>query len=283
MTLPALRLLDSAYQLHFYLAFKTRYLRPLLKTPEERALVMEVLNEVCHQRQFHMLDANIQDNYLRLLMSLKPDQSVSETVRLLKANVSREFGIAFRNELDHQRARTLWARGYFARSSGKVNLEAARKYVDEQVTHHGYSGSWTNRLRYRNFAFKSPAFTLPHSVCMLDYHVVFATEFRLPLFDEIIAPKLFHYLLSVGQEHGFAIDRMSLLPDHLHILLEAIPSLSIYELATAILNNTRHWMTKHFWGNLKRLDAWNVWQPSFYAGTVGEYSTAQVKRFLLAV
>jgi len=73
---------------------------------------------------------------------------------------------------------------------------------------------------------------------------------------------------------------MSLLPDHVHLILEAVPSKSIDEIALALVNNTAYWMGKHYWGVLKQTGAWDVWQPSYYAGTVGEYTTAQVKRFL---
>ena len=164
-----------------------------------------------------------------------------------------------------------------------MNLEAARRYVEKQPDHHGYRGEWTKPLKYGNPNFRSPAFSLAHCRSMLDYHLVLATQFRTPLFDEMIAPRLFDYLLVVGRKHGFAVDRISLLPDHMHLLLQAIPSLSIYECALAIINNTRQWMEKKFWGVLKQTNAWDVWQPSFYAGTVGEYATGQVKQFLRGV
>ena len=73
---------------------------------------------------------------------------------------------------------------------------------------------------------------------------------------------------------------MSVLPDHIHLLFEALPSISVADCALSLVNNTLHWMEKNYWGVLKQTGAWDVWQPSFYAGTVGEYTTAQVKRFL---
>ena len=48
----------------------------------------------------------------------------------------------------------------------------------------------------------------------------------------------------------------------------------------AITNNTQYWMTKNYGGVLKETGAWNVWQPSYYAGTVGEFTAAQVAKFL---
>ncbi len=280
MTQAHFKSLESAYQLHFYLAFKTAYLRPLLRGQRERNLIGTVLDEVCGRQQYHILHSDVSDNYLRMLLSLKPEQSISHAVRYLKGNLSVNFGRTFELELEQQRTKTLWAKGYFARSSGKVNLEAARNYVETQTTHHGYQGEWTRPLKYRNPDFRSPAFSLPHSICMLDYHLVLVTKFRAPLFDEAMAPGLFNYVLAIGRKHGFAVERMSLLPDHMHLLIQAIPGLSIYECALALLNNSQQWIEKHYWGVLKQMDAWDVWQPSFYAGTVGDYTTAQVKSFL---
>ena len=280
MLTPHFRALDCAYQLHFYLCLKTRYLKPLFITDDHHALVGSVLDDVCAREQYHLLKTEVSPDHLRLLLSLKPDQKVSQAVKMLKGNLSREFGSAFAFDLERHRTKTLWARGYFARSAGKVNLDAARKYVETQASHHGYGGTWAEALKFRNFAFKSPAFDLAHCLCKLDYHLVLVTEHRKALFDEAIAPGLFNYVMSIGDKHGFVIDRIGLLPDHMHLILEAMPSVSIDECALAILNNTRYWMEKHYSGVLKQTRGWDVWHPSFYAGTVGDYSTAQVKRFL---
>ncbi len=86
------------------------------------------------------------------------------------------------------------------------------------------------------------------------------------LCSETIAPRLFDYVMAIGRKHGFVVDRIGLLPDHLHLIIEAIPSVSVYECALAILNNTHQWMARHYWGVLKATGAWEVWQPSFYAG-----------------
>ena len=276
---PHFSSLTAAYQLHFYLSFKTQYCRPLMNAASH-ALVHDVLSEVCARESYHLLDADLAEDNLRLLLSLNPQQAVSKVVNMLKGNLSRQYGLVLPNQLSAQNCRSLWARGYFARSSGKVNLESARKYVESQASHHGYKGRWTGKLKFRNPDFRSPAFTLQHSLCMLDYHLVLATQNRLPIFDEAISQELIKFVMVIGRKHQFVVDRIGIMPDHMHLLLEAIPSLSPENCVRAILDNTRHWMTKHYSGVLKEMAAWDVWEPSFYAGTVGEYSTAQVRQFL---
>ena len=272
--------LDAAFQLHFYLSFKTHYLRPMLTSNAEQSLVRNVLAEVCTREQYHLLETDITPDNLRLLLSMRPEQTVSRAVKMLKGNLAHQFAMAFPHQLECNQSKTLWAGGYFAKSSGKVDRERARQYVEAQTSHHGYSGEWTKTLNYRNPTFKSPAFVFDHSFCILDYHIVLATQNRIALFDEAIAPGLFDYLLAVGEKHNFAVDRIGLLPDHLHLIIEAIPNVSVEQCVRAVLENTRHWMTKHYSGVLRQTNAWDVWQPSFYAGTVGEYTTAQVKAFL---
>lgn len=277
---PPFSQLESAYQLHYYLCFKTHYLREALVGNTEQELVNIAAEAVCNKEGYHLLETKVEPAYVRLLLSLKPDQSVSRAVQRLKGNISRQFSATFATRLPELRMPTLWARGYFARSSGKVNLETVRNYVDSQIAHHGYRGAWTEALRYKNPQFKSPAFSLAHCLTILQYHLVLVTDFRIPIFDEVIAPKLFDYVIAIGEKRGFAVDRMTVLPDHIHLLIEALPSLAIGDCALSLVNDTRHWMEKKYWGVLKQANAWDVWRPSFYAGTVGEYTTAQVRRFL---
>jgi len=148
MLTPHFRALEAAYQLHFYLCFKTHYLRPILISDDHRDLVTRVFDEVSAREQYHLLETDVAADYVRLLLSMKPTQTVSHAVKMLKGNVSRQFGVAFAPDLASHNTKTLWATGYFARSAGKVNLELARNYVEGQTSHHGYKGDWTHALKY---------------------------------------------------------------------------------------------------------------------------------------
>ena len=272
---PPFEHLEAAYQLHFYLLFKTRYRRDAFDGDPVHAVLSDTLKEVCSREDYHLLDSRLGPDHLRLLLSLKPKQTISQMVKMLKGNLSRQFSLAFPNRLAQRRLKTLWAEGYYAASSGKVNLAAARSYVDSQVSHHGYRGSWTDALKFKNPNFKSPAFHLAHSACTLAYHLVLVTNRRASVFDDTIATRLFTYALAIGAKRGFAIDRISVLPDHIHFLFEALPSVSVADCASSLMNNTLQWMEKHYSGVLKETGAWDVWQPSFYAGTVVHHGSSE--------
>ena len=146
---------------------------------------------MCARESYHLLETDITDTHLRLLLSLKPQHTVSKTVRMLKGNLQRQFGKNLDTDVQ-------LARGYFARSSGKVDFEQVRQYVDSQVPHHGYQGEWTKALKYQNPTFASPAFSFAHNVSVLNYHMVLVTQDRIALFDEAIAPGLFDCVVAIG-------------------------------------------------------------------------------------
>ena len=140
---PPFTALDAAYQLHFYLCFKTPYLKPMLASDNVQVMITQVLDDVCSREEYHLLESDITESHLRLLLSMKPEQTVSRAVKMLKGNLAHEFASDFKEQLERYQSRSLWAKGYFARSSGKVNLDLAREYVEKQVPHHGYAGEWT--------------------------------------------------------------------------------------------------------------------------------------------
>ena len=98
MLTPHFRTLDAAYQLHFYLIAKTHYLKPVL-FDKHYGLIESVLADVCDREQYHLLEKSVTPDHLRLLLSLKPDQTVSRAVNMLKGNLSRQFGLQFPDDL----------------------------------------------------------------------------------------------------------------------------------------------------------------------------------------
>ena len=195
---PTFTKLEAAYQLHFYLYFKTYCCRPLFTEGPVREVITEVTSNVCQREDYHLLEARPSLDHLRLLVSLKPGQAVSRAVKMLKGNLSHELGLRLPET-------SPWlGRGYYARSSGRVDIETVRSYVGSQVSHHGYRGEWTKALELTNPGFKSPAFQLSHAVSILNYHVVLVTKGRASVFDETIAGGLLKYAVAVGDKLGFA-------------------------------------------------------------------------------
>ena len=262
-----------AYQLHYYICFRTRWRRAQFGENDKRDLVARFVAEVCGNHDYHLLQQKVYPDHLRCLVSLKPDHAISRVVNKLKSNVSRQFCAEIGLEPP------LWATGYLARSVGRVRIQAVKQYLAHQAEHHGY-GMRLNPPVFRYRAKEPVVLRAEHAVFDLSHHLVLATRYRRSIFQSDLGNELINYWVRVALRHGFAIDEATVLPDHVHMLVRLPTKLSIEECAMALMNNSQHWMGKQHAHALVREGVDRVWEPSAYAGTCGIVTTAQVKAFL---
>jgi REP element-mobilizing transposase RayT len=80
----------------------------------------EIVAEICQRRDYHLLESKIYDDHFRCLLSLLPEHDLSTALEKGKANCAREcdrqFGLAA----------PIWARGYLARSVGRVIISTVK-------------------------------------------------------------------------------------------------------------------------------------------------------------
>jgi putative transposase len=209
-------------------------------------------------------------------VSLKADHVVSQVARTLKSNLARRFNLDLREK---DRNHPLWSIGYYAGSVGKASKTSAQRYIDNQGEHHGIRNK-TSREIMRWVNPELADLTAEHSTFDLSYHTVLVASKRTDVFDQYIAPQLFKVITEVARANGFYIERMSLLYDHIHLLVKTTPSLSIRSCVEDVMNHSWRFMMDRYSGVLKNTGGYNVWTESFYVSTVGQATTAQIKNFL---
>jgi REP-associated tyrosine transposase len=273
MFLKPLTALSWAYQLHYYVCFRTYRRQQLFASTFASDVLLAVVREICERHEYHLLGSQVYADQFRCLLSLRPNQSISKVVQSIKSNSSREYALQLKLST------RLWARGFLARSTGRMRISAVRHYLDQQGKHHGYLSRLLPPVhRYRS---TSPVMlSSPHAVFELSHHLVFATNRRKGVFISSLGEALSEYWLKVADKRGFAIDQISVVPDHVHLVIRNAPKMSIEECALTLLNNAQHFVGQRSPNALidARLD--QLWQPSAYAGTTGPKSTALIKKWL---
>jgi len=273
MYLKPLANLNWAYQLHYYLCFRTHRRKKLFSLAERTDALSQELSEICERHGYHLLKAKNYPDHLRCLLSLRPSDSISKTLQTVKTNLSRELGAHFRLQAP------MWADGFLARSVGRVRIDAVRNYLDSQSEHHGYAGRVLSPV-FRFVAKNPAALTAAHSVFDLNHHIVLATQSRRGIFGSRVGSELVEYWQRVAAKKAFAIDRATVLPDHVHMLVRIVPKMSIENCVLALMNNAQHWFGRHYAELLVQGALTQLWQASAYAGTNGTVTTALVKSFL---
>jgi putative transposase len=264
--------LKWAYQLHYYLCFKTHRRKPIFNTDRATALA-DLIAEICQNHDYHTLNHHTYDEQFRGLFSLRPEQAIAKTIQTLKSNSARELAKSFELSIP------IWARGYLARSSGRVRTSAVKAYLETQDTHHGYA----NRIRPPVFKYREPSpvvLRAAHAWFDLSHHLVFSTKQRRGVFTSQTGEALTAYWLGVAAQREFAIDQISIVPDHLHLIVRIVPKMSIEEVALCLMNNGQHFIGKQYPELLIQNGINQLWNASAYAGTCGEITTALLMKWL---
>ena len=110
------------------------------------------------------------------------------------------------------------------------------------------------------------------------YHVVFCPKYRRPVLVDGVDERLKEIALEVADEMGFDIIEMEVMPDHVHMLLEAGPQLGIHRAVKRIKGRTSHDLRAEFPWLKTRIPT--LWTNSYFVSTVGGAPLAIVRQYI---
>ena len=121
----------AIYDLKYHIVWITKYRKPMLRSEIGKRL-RELIRQTCDSLEVYIEKGHSAADHIHLLLSVPPNGSVSELVQRLKGRSSRRMLDEF-SELKKQFwGQPLWARGYFAASSGNVTDEIIKQYIASQ-------------------------------------------------------------------------------------------------------------------------------------------------------
>jgi putative transposase len=122
----------SVYDIKYHLVWITIYRKPMLTGPIAKRL-RELIREICHSMDIEIIKGHISKDHVHLLVSVPPYHSVSTVLKRIKGKTSRRMLSESRILAKQCWGRHLWARGYFAASSGNVTDEVIAQYIELQT------------------------------------------------------------------------------------------------------------------------------------------------------
>lgn len=121
----------TVYDLKYHVVWITKYRKQVLRGEIGKRL-RELIRQTCEELETYIEKGHIAPDHVHLLISVPPQQAISEVVQRLKGRSSRKMLEEF-GELSRQFwGRHLWARGYFVASSGNVTDEIIAQYIESQ-------------------------------------------------------------------------------------------------------------------------------------------------------
>ena len=121
----------SVYDLKYHIVWITKYRKQILRG-EIGKRVRELIRQTCASLEVYIVKGHVSKDHVHLLVSVPPRLAVSELVKRLKGRSSRLTLEEFGELRKVYWGRHLWARGYFAASSGNVTDEVIAEYIEKQ-------------------------------------------------------------------------------------------------------------------------------------------------------
>lgn len=103
-------------------------------------------------------------------------------------------------------------------------------------------------------------------------------KYRLPVLVPPVSRRLKTLLGTIAREHGMTVHTAEVMPDHVHLFVEADPTLCVAEIVARFKGRSSHDLRQQFPHLRSRMPT--LWSRSYYAGTVGSVSATVIRRYI---
>jgi len=117
----------------------------------------------------------------------------------------------------------------------------------------------------------------PHSVTLINYHFVWCPKRRKAVLAGDIAHRLQQIIFELCTENNWRLIALEIMPDHVHLFLNADPSFAPSVIIKRIKGRASHHLRKEY-PELKKLPT--LWSPSYFVATAGNVSTETIKKYI---
>jgi putative transposase len=120
-----------------------------------------------------------------------------------------------------------------------------------------------------------------NSVSEIGLHIIFCTKYRKQILKGAVEVECKHILSQTCAEYGWEINGLEIMPDHVHIFVQAAPTDRPSDMVRTLKNiSAVHIFAKYphlkgrlFWGS-------GLWSNSTYYGSVGQVTEEMVKKYI---
>ena len=119
-----------------------------------------------------------------------------------------------------------------------------------------------------------------HRVHLIVYHLIWTPKRRKSVLVGNIAKDCRAIIERKCEEKGWTVVELAIMPDHVHLFVQAFPDISASEIVKECKGLTSFELRKKYPETLSKLPS--LWTRSFFASTAGNVSSETVQRYIEA-
>jgi len=121
----------SIYDIKYHVVWITKYRKPVIGK-DIGVRLRELIQQICTSMDIQIIRGHVSRDHVHIMVSVPPYISVSEMMKRIKGRTSRKLLDEYKRMKKAFWGQHLWARGYFAATTGNVTDEVIMKYIEEQ-------------------------------------------------------------------------------------------------------------------------------------------------------
>ena len=120
-----------------------------------------------------------------------------------------------------------------------------------------------------------------HCVFAMHVHLVFVTKYRRDVFTREILHELEAVFASVCRDFGATLVEFDGEDDHVHLLVNYPPSVSVSSLVNSLKGVSSRMIRKKSFPDIrKKLWEGHLWSPSYFAGSCGGAPISVIRQYI---
>ncbi len=116
------------------------------------------------------------------------------------------------------------------------------------------------------------------SIYNLGYHLIWCPKYRRSVLVPPVDLRLKELLVEKSSEIGVVIERMEVMPDHVHLFVKTHPTLAPHYIVQQLKGYTSRALRSEYGTLRSRLPT--LWTRSYYVESIGHISEDTVKRYI---
>lgn len=117
-------------------------------------------------------------------------------------------------------------------------------------------------------------------VYSLQYHIVWVTKYRKPIFIGDIKIDMKNYLLYTLKSLDMNVIAIEIMSDNIHLLVNCKPQLRLSDAIKILKGNTARWLFLKYPEIKKQLWGGHLWNPSYFVATVSDRTLEQIEHYI---
>ena len=117
-----------------------------------------------------------------------------------------------------------------------------------------------------------------HSVFNIGYHIIWCPKYRRKVLINGVDIRLKEILVKRAAAIGVSIEKMEIMPDHVHLFAKAVPTLAVHFIVNQLKGYSSYILREEFPWLKSRLPT--LWTRSYYCETIGHISENTIIRYI---